>query len=95
MESSAGTQGVARSTYSIGNIRALAGQPSYEGYRQYTSWREGVTDWYRLIDEGYIRDRGETTLDEIVPVYAPSHDQNDPDAYIRTVKRLVARWRGY
>ena len=50
---------------------------------------------YRLIDEVYIRDRGETTIDTIVPVYAPSHDQNDPDAYIRTVKRLVARWRGY
>jgi hypothetical protein len=95
MESGAGTQGVARTTYSIGNIRALPGQPSFEGYRRYTSWREGIGDWYRLIDEVYIRDRGETTIDTIVPVYAPSHDQNDPDAYIRTVKRLVARWRGY
>lgn len=95
MESSAGTQGVARTTYSVGNIRALAGQPQFEGYRQYTSWREGIADWYRLIDEVYIRDRGETTIDTIVPVYAPSHDQNDPDLYIRTVKRLVARWRGY
>ena len=95
VESSAGTQGVARTTYSVGNIRALAGQPSFEGYRQYTSWREGIADWYRLIDEVYIRERGETTLDEIIPVYAPSFDSNDPDAYIRTVKRLVARWRGY
>ena len=95
VESGAGTRGVARTTYSIGNIRALAGQPSYEGYRQYASWREGIADWYRLIDEVYIRDRGETTLDAIIPVYAPSHDQNDPAAYIRTVKRLVARWRGY
>ena len=32
---------------------------------------------------------------KIVPVYAPAHDQNDTEAYIRTVKRLVARWRGY
>ena len=95
VESSAGTQGVARTTYSVGNIRALAGQPSLEGYRQYTGWREGIADWYRLIDEVYIRDRGETTLDAIIPVYAPSFDSNDPDAYIRTVKRLVARWRGY
>lgn len=95
VESGAGTRGVARTTYSVGNIRALPGQPSYEGYRQYTTWREGIADWYRLIDEVYIRDRGETTLDAIIPVYAPSHDQNDPDAYIRTVKRLVARWRGY
>lgn len=95
VESGAGTRGVARTTYSIGNIRALPGQPQYDGYRQYTSWREGIADWYRLIDEVYIRDRGELTIDAIVPVYAPSFDQNDPDAYIRTVKRLVARWRGY
>ena len=95
MESGAGTQGVARTTFSVGNIRALPGQPSFEGYRRYANWREGIADWYRLIDEVYIRDRGETTIDTIVPVYAPSHDQNDPDAYIRTVKRLVARWRGY
>jgi len=95
MESAAGTQGVARTTHSIGNIRALAGQPSFEGYRQYASWREGIADWYRLIDELYVRDLGLTTVDAIVPVYAPSSDNNDPEAYIVTVKRLVAGWRGY
>lgn len=94
MESAAGTRGVARSTYSVGNIRALAGQPSFEGYRQYGSWREGIADWYRLIDEVYVKDFGFSTLDEIVPVYAPGHDSNDPALYILTVKRLVARWRG-
>lgn len=95
MESAAGTQGVARTTHSIGNIRALSGQPSFEGYRQYTDWREGIADWYRLIDELYIRDLGLTTVDAIVPVYAPRSDNNDPEAYIATVKRLVAGWRGY
>jgi hypothetical protein len=95
MESGAGTQGVATTTFSVGNIRALPGEPEFEGYRRYANWREGIADWYRLIDEVYIRDRGETTIDAIVPVYAPAHDQNDTEAYIRTVKRLVARWRGY
>lgn len=95
VESAAGTQGVARTTYSVGNIRALPGQPSFEGYRQYTSWQEGIADWYRLIDELYIRQRGLTTVETIVPVYAPSGDSNDPAAYILTVKRLVAGWRGY
>jgi hypothetical protein len=94
MESGAGTQGVARTTYSVGNIRALPGQPDFQGYRQYANWREGIADWYRLIDEVYIRDRGEATIDAIVPVYAPA-SENDVAAYIRTVKRLVARWRGY
>lgn len=95
VESSAGTQGVARTTYSVGNIRALSGQPSFEGYRQYANWREGIADWYRLIDELYVRELGLTTIDTIVPVYAPSEDSNDPQAYILTVKRLVAGWRGY
>ncbi|HEY8601417.1 MAG TPA: hypothetical protein VIL85_23525, partial [Thermomicrobiales bacterium] len=40
VESAAGTQGVARTTYSVGNIRALAGQPSFEGYRRYDTWRD-------------------------------------------------------
>ena len=95
MESAAGTQGVARTTHSIGNIRALSGQSSFEGYRQYASWQEGIADWYRLIDELYVRDLGLTTVDAIVPVYAPASDNNDPAAYIVTVKRLVAGWRGY
>lgn len=95
VESAAGTQGVARTTYSVGNIRALSGQPSFEGYRRYDTWRDGIADWYRLIDELYVRELGLTTIDTIVPVYAPSEDSNDPQAYILTVKRLVAGWRGY
>lgn len=95
IESSAGTQGVARTTYSVGNIRALSGQPSFEGFRRYDSWRDGIADWYRLIDELYVRELGLTTIDTIVPVYAPGEDSNDPAAYILTVKRLVAGWRGY
>jgi len=95
MESAAGTQGVARTTYSVGNIRALRGQPEFEGYRRYDTWRDGIADWYRLIDELYVHELGLTTLDAIVPVYAPSADSNDPAAYILTVKRLVAGWRDY
>jgi hypothetical protein len=95
VESAAGTQGVARTTYSVGNIRALSGQPSFEGYRRYDTWRDGIADWYRLIDELYIHELGLSTVDAIVPVYAPSADSNDPAAYILTVKRLVAGWRDY
>lgn len=94
IESSAGTAGVARTTYSIGNIKARPGEPSYQGYRRYRSWREGIEDWYRLIDELYVGQWGLTTIDAIVPIYAPGYDSNDPAAYARTVKLLVARWRG-
>ncbi|HEU5330339.1 MAG TPA: glucosaminidase domain-containing protein [Thermomicrobiales bacterium] len=93
-ESAAGTQGVARTTYSIGNIRAKPGEPSYDGYRLYSSWREGIADWYRLIDDLYVHQWNLTTVDAIVPVYAPSTDNNDEATYIYTIKWLVAGWRG-
>ncbi|MBX5448586.1 glucosaminidase domain-containing protein [Thermogemmatispora sp.] len=92
VESRFGTAGVARVTHSLGNIRALPGEASYEGYRRYTSWEQGFADWYRLIDEEYVA-RGLITIDQIVPVYAPATDSNDVAAYIRTVKLAVDTWR--
>lgn len=93
-ESSAGTQGVARVTKSVGNIRATPGYRDYHGYRQYDSWEQGIDDWYRLIDDLYINQWGLTTVDEIIPVYAPASDGNDPNTYIAAVKVLVSGWRG-
>jgi hypothetical protein len=92
-ESTAGTAGVARVTKSVGNIRTTPGYRDYEGYRHYASWEEGIEDWYHLIDQLYIKTWGLTTVDAIVPVYAPTSDGNDPDGYAATVKQLVASWR--
>jgi hypothetical protein len=36
---------------------------------------------------------GLSTVEAIVPVYAPSTDGNDPAHYIRAVRRLVAEFR--
>lgn len=94
MESRAGTRGIATATHSLGNIRARPGEPQVNGYRYYQDWNEGIADWYRLIAEVYIGQWGLTTVDAIVPVYAPATDQNDPAGYARAVKTLVARWRG-
>jgi hypothetical protein len=92
-ESHFGTEGVARVTHSLGNIRATPGYQSYAGYRFYRTWEEGFIDWYRLIAEEYVARRGLSTLDQIVPVYAPAADDNDVAAYIRTLKRAVDTWR--
>lgn len=92
-ESTFGTKGVARTTHSLGNIRATPGYHSYHGYRSYKSWTEGSEDWYRLIDRLYVRHWGLTTVDQIIPVYAPSKDHNNPTGYIHNVKRAVDRWR--
>lgn len=92
-ESSAGTQGIARETRSVGNIRATSGYVNYKGYRKYSSWREGIEDWYRLITRLYVEEWGLDTVETIVPVYAPTADNNKPDQYISSVRRLVTDWR--
>ena len=64
-----------------------------DGYKYYDSWRVGAEDWYRLISTLYVRNWKLTTVDRIVPVYAPSADSNDPNAYIDDVEQLVSAWR--
>jgi hypothetical protein len=92
-ESSFGTAGVARVTHSLGNIRCTPGYPScYEGYRAYATWQEGFLDWYQLIRNVYVNRWGLTTVDQIIPVYAPA-SENDVAAYIAAVKQAVDTWR--
>jgi hypothetical protein len=92
-ESAAGTRGEAVLTHSVGNIRAQAGFPSKDGYKYYDTWQEGADDWYHLISTLYIGSWNLTTVDKIVPVYAPSADSNDPAAYVNDVEQLVTAWR--
>ncbi len=92
-ESTFGTQGMAVHTHSLGNIRALAGQPAYHGYRYYATWELGFEDWYRLISQQYVSQWGLSTVDQIIPVYAPADDNNDEAAYIQSVKNAVDTWR--
>ncbi|HEX8218349.1 MAG TPA: glucosaminidase domain-containing protein [Chloroflexia bacterium] len=92
-ESGCGTQGVARYSKSLGNIRWTEGYANYEGYRSYSSWEAGMEDWYVLIKDLYIGGWGLRTVDAIVPVYAPAADRNDPAGYIASVKYMVDSWR--
>jgi hypothetical protein len=92
-ESEFGTKGVATITHSLGNIRAIPGHPQYDGYRYYSTWEEGFEDWYQLIANQYVNQWGLSTVDQIIPTYAPNADHNDEAAYIRTVKLAVDRWR--
>jgi hypothetical protein len=92
-ESAFGTTGVATVTHSLGNIRATAGYRNYHGYRYYNTWEEGFEDWYKLIADQYVIQWKLTTIDQIVPVYAPGADNNDVPAYIQAVKTAVDTWR--
>ncbi len=91
-ESSFGTTGVARYTRSLGNLICSGYATCYDGFRSYPSWQVGAWDWFRLIRYEYLP-RGLTTVQTIVPVYAPASDGNTPSAYIAAVLHAVATWR--
>jgi len=92
-ESTAGTRGIATVTKSIGNIRYTSGYENYQGFRKYPTWEAGIEDWYKLIKELYVNGWKLSTVEAIVPVYAPAADSNNPAAYIKSVNDLVATWR--
>jgi len=92
-ESTFGNYGMARVTLSPGNIRATPGYRQIGGYRAYRSWRDGFEDWYKLICNLYVDKWGLRTVEQIVPVYAPSGDNNDVSSYISAVETFVNSWR--
>jgi hypothetical protein len=92
-ESSFGTAGAAVETRNVGNIVCTAGYNCIGRFRAYSSWAEGIDDWYRLMaGPGYVGG-GLTTLNQIIPVYAPSSDGNSPNEYIQAVESDVQSWR--
>lgn len=97
-ESTCGTQGLAVTTMSLGNIRySQNGSPvsytEYQGFRHYASWHDGAEDWYWLIRTYYLN-QGIRAIFDITPIYAPSSDHNDPTQYANTVYQLVLQWSG-
>jgi hypothetical protein len=92
-ESQYGTTGTARVTRSLGNIRCAGYSSCINGYRAYTSYQQGYQDWYRLIRNLYVNTWHLVTVSQIIPVYAPASDGNNPSAYIALVTRMVTQWR--
>ena len=98
-ESTAGTaQGWAgwkddgSSTHNVGNIICAGYAACWGRFRDYPTWEAGIADWYDLIAREYIQGRGHRTVADVVPVYAPSFE-NDVDGYIGAVQALVSQWR--
>jgi hypothetical protein len=99
-ESSAGTNpgwaGIkpdGSTTHNVGNI-ICAGYPTcYGRFRDYASWDEGIGDWYKLISTEYVAGRGAASVERIIPIYAPSSDNNDVPNYINVVVSMVEGWR--
>jgi hypothetical protein len=92
-ESSFGTNGAATQTLSIGNIVCTAGYSCIGRFRAYSSWADGITDWFKLIKNVYVGQWGATTVESIIPHYAPNSDNNDEAGYIASVENDVQSWR--
>ncbi len=91
-ESSYGTSGAATQTLSIGNINCSDGYSCIGRFRAYSSWSAGIDDWYQLIKNVYVG-QGLSTVESIIPHYAPASDNNDCSAYISAVESDVQAWR--
>jgi hypothetical protein len=100
-EDSFGETGIGAVNHSLGNIRCSTGYLCESGFRYYATWQDGYQNWYSLILNGYVKGQitdsivGHPciTVDEIVPVYAPSSDHNDVAGYIAAIKHVVETWR--
>jgi hypothetical protein len=93
-ESSFGTAGIAQITHSPGNLRCISTAACVSGYAAFSSWNAGFDAWYQLMSNLYVNTWGVTTLDQIIPRYAPPTDNNDDAAYISAVENAVDAWRG-
>ncbi len=91
-ESSYGTAGVAHRSLNWGNLRSGKRASRVEaGFGFYSTFAESLRDWCDLIMSRYVA-RGLVTIEQAIPVYAPSIDGNAPARYIAAVSALVAAW---
>lgn len=79
-------------THNVGNIICAGYGTCFGRFRDYASWDEGIEDWYKLIATEYVNDRGVATIEQIIPIYAPSFE-NDVGNYVQTVVGLADTWR--
>ena len=92
-ESSFGKTGIAQYTLSLGNLRCIPIYSCYNGFSSFPTWEAGFEAWYQLIRNVYVDTWHLVTVEQIVPVYAPSGDHNDVGAYINAVESAVDGWR--
>jgi hypothetical protein len=95
-ESNLGTKGEASYTHSLGNLRCISGYACVDedrgGYAYFNSWAEGFQEWFNLLTSSLYKGDGLTTVETIIPRYAPSADNNDESAYINSLLYCVNTW---
>ncbi len=96
-ESNFGVNGEAAMTHSLGNLRCLDGATCIDsdrgGYAAFPDWVTGFAAWYALIAGPLYVGDGLTTVQAIIPRYAPTADHNDETAYIANMTAVVVQLR--
>jgi len=91
-ESSFGTQGEATKSLSLGNLRCIPNFRCADNFAQFDTWEDGFKAWYQLIRNLYVDQWGLTTVDLIIPRYAPTADNNNEQGYIAALKHAIDTW---
>jgi hypothetical protein len=95
-ESTLGTQGEATATLALGNERCIPDRPCIDrdrgGYAQFNSWQDGYAHWFDLLTGPVYKGDGLTTIQQIIPRYAPSADNNNEQAYISSLLYCIQAW---
>src|SRR5579859_7763277 len=91
-ESSFGTQGEATKSLSLGNLRCIPNYRCADNFAQFDTWEDGFKAWYQLIRNLYVDQWGLTTVDLIIPRYAPTADNNNEQGYIAALKHAIDTW---
>ena len=91
-ESSFGTKGEATKSLSLGNLRCIPNYRCADNFAQFDTWEDGFKAWFQLIRNLYIAQWGLTTIDKIIPRYAPQADNNNEANYIASLKHAIGTW---
>jgi hypothetical protein len=96
-ESSYGTTGEAVQSKSAGNLRCASpdwtGGWCSGGYEWFNSWDLGLKDLYILLSGSHYSGAGHNTPAAIIPMYAPSSDNNNEAGYIQALQNGIDKLR--
>jgi hypothetical protein len=82
---------VAEPDHNPGYTEGLSGDPRCGRWACWPTWPEGIAGWFHYMRVFFV-DRGITTVEDILPIYAPS-TENNTSGYILFVLQHVAEWR--
>jgi hypothetical protein len=70
--------------------------PGRGQFWRYPSWVHGFRDLARrLVDPGFVyRQRGAWSVEQIIPLWAPASDGNNPASYVAAVRSFMAKHGG-